>query len=275
MTIALNRQTILKADEMPIWSIVSPTKPVQTNKKSSGSELVKISHFQGPCLPPCRHGILQGIFTAHERPCCHSNLHICLQRQVLSTGHSNTAMVSFWRYRSTYIYVRYLMLQSAVLKYEKTLCHFSFQESIWTFLELVGFSNLLVLPGFPPHGLYPSPLKNCPFGWLSKFFAKPELLVASPTSPISPISQFCLQNAFPCGAMPQNLICGSIVNCHCHCHWQWQFNCTGFQSLPLFILCSAAALGWGKEKRNPGNVFRRFLKGGGTRPRCFLQKFNS
>ena len=116
-------------------------------------------------------------------------------------GHSNTAMVSLWRYRSTYIYVCHLMLQSAVLKYEKTLCHFSFQESIWTFLDMsllafqTSWSSQTSLPMVPlkivlladsPNFL---PKLNQSCSW--------SRCLASHTSPISPISQSCLQNAFP------------------------------------------------------------------------------
>ena len=38
-----------------------------------GPGLVIFLYCQGPCLSPRRHGILQGISIAHERPCCHSN----------------------------------------------------------------------------------------------------------------------------------------------------------------------------------------------------------
>ena len=132
MTIDFNLQTILKADEMPIWSIVSPTKPVpavfQTNKKSSGSELVKISHFQGPCLAPLSSWYVTGDFHGAWKALLSFKLTYLLT--ATNPFHRDiqisTAMVSLCRYRSTYIYVCYLMLQSAVLKYEKlsVISHF-------------------------------------------------------------------------------------------------------------------------------------------------------
>ena len=246
MTIDLNRQTILKADEMPIWSIVSPANPVpgvfQTNKKSSGSELVKISHFQGPCLPPRRHGTLPGIFTAHERPCCHSNLHICLQWQVLSTG--------TFKYCNGFLMAIQVYIHICVSSHApecsaeiwKTFCHFSFQKSIWSFpnVSLLAFqtswSSQASLPMVPTQ----VPLKIHLSSWLTlQIFAKPELFVVQMfgLSHFSHLSHFT--NLSPeCISMRSNTAEFNLWQ-HCHCHWhchcQWQFNCTGFQSLPLFI----------------------------------------
>ena len=157
------------------------------------------------------------------------------------------------------------MLQSAVLKYEKKILSFLISGKYLDFswCELVGFSNLLVLPDFPS----PCPLKNCPLGWLSKFFAqaKPELLVVQMfgLSHFSHLSHLTILSP-ECISMRSNAAEFSHCHCHCHCHCQWHCNChchchcqwhcdyTGFQSLPLFILCStilASPLPWVEGKK--------------------------
>ena len=68
-----------KAEKAIVGSALSVLKnrnidpPSHFWSSGHGPGLVIFLYCQGPCLSPRRHGILQGISIAHERPCCHSN----------------------------------------------------------------------------------------------------------------------------------------------------------------------------------------------------------